>query len=313
MTRSLIGGEREHTKFEIIFSIIAYSFCSGSMLLVNKLAIHEIPFKGMVVIIQLVATSTFVLVGKASGLLVVDSLEWKFIKPYLIYIVAFTLGVYTNMSALAVSNVETVIVFRSCTPIAVSFLEYLFLGREVPTTRSIIAMLVIALGAASYMFNDSQFAMDGIRAYFWVLVYFFIICFEMTYGKKIVSGVGLKTNSGPVLYTNLLAIPAMSLVVLGGSEIAGFFEFVSAGNVTQRGWGLLFLSCVVGTGISYSGWYCRGMVSAASYTVVGVMNKFLTVLGNILVWDNHATGAGILSLAVCLIGGSFYEQAPMRK
>ena len=37
------------------------------------------------------------------------------------------------------------------------------------------------------------------------------ICFEMTYGKRITSQATLKTLSGPVLYTNLLSIPAMAM------------------------------------------------------------------------------------------------------
>lgn len=55
------------------------------------------------------------------------------------------------------------------------------------------------------------------------------------------------------------------------------------------------------------------MVSATTYTLVGVVNKFLTVLLNVLVWDKHSTGFGIFSVCVCLLAGSFYQQAPKRE
>ena len=42
------------------------------------------------------------------------------------------------------------------------------------------------------------------------------------------------------------------------------------------------------------------------------MNKMLTVTVNVLIWDKHASSGGIAALAVCLIGGSFYQQAPPR-
>ena len=42
------------------------------------------------------------------------------------------------------------------------------------------------------------------------------------------------------------------------------------------------------------------------------MNKCLTILLNVLVWDQHATPGGILSLFVCIAGGIIYQQAPMR-
>ena len=75
---------------------------------------------------------------------------------------------------------------------------------------------------------------------------------------------------------------------------------------------LMIAGCIVGTGIGYSGWWCRDKVSATSYTLIGVMNKCLTVLVNLLIWDNHASPQGCACLFLCLIGGSLYRQAPLR-
>jgi len=58
-------------------------------------------------------------------------------------------------------QVETVIVFRACTPIVVSVLDYLFMGRQLPSKQSVFALLIVAGGAIGYMANDSAFAMDG--------------------------------------------------------------------------------------------------------------------------------------------------------
>lgn len=54
------------------------------------------------------------------------------------------------------------------------------------------------------------------------------------------------------------------------------------------------------------------MVSAATYTLVGVVNKFFTVLLNVFLWDKHSSTAGIVAVCVCLAAGFFYQQAPMR-
>mmetsp|Transcript_108524 Transcript_108524/g.315625 ORF Transcript_108524/g.315625 Transcript_108524/m.315625 type:complete len:85 (-) Transcript_108524:496-750(-) len=61
-----------------------------------------------------------------------------------------------------------------------------------------------------------------------------------------------------------------------------------------------------------SGWYCRSLVSATTYTLVGVMNKFITIVGNVLIWDQHATPTGLSFLFLCILGGAMYRQAPMR-
>lgn len=54
------------------------------------------------------------------------------------------------------------------------------------------------------------------------------------------------------------------------------------------------------------------MVSAATYTLVGVVNKFLTVLLNVILWDKHSSPLGIFAVCVCLLSGTFYQQAPRR-
>lgn len=54
------------------------------------------------------------------------------------------------------------------------------------------------------------------------------------------------------------------------------------------------------------------MVSATTYTLVGVVNKFLTVLLNTLVWDKHSSPFGIFAVCVCLLAGTLYQQAPRR-
>lgn len=50
-------------------------------------------------------------------------------------------------------------------------------------------------------------------------------------------------------------------------------------------------------GISFAGFKCQQVITATGYTVVGVMNKMLTVLINVLIWDKHASAVGISSLA----------------
>jgi hypothetical protein len=54
------------------------------------------------------------------------------------------------------------------------------------------------------------------------------------------------------------------------------------------------------------------MVSATTFTLVGVVNKFLTVLLNVFIWDKHSTPLGLVAVCVCLLAGTFYQQAPRR-
>jgi GDP-mannose transporter len=113
---------------------------------------------------------------------------------------------------------------------------------------------------------------------------------------------------GPTIYSNTLSILPMAIIgVLAGEP--GQLRDVTWSTETVL---LIFSSCVVGVAISYTGFKCRSLVTATCFTVLGVANKMLTVLANVLLWDKHATPLGIGCLALCLIAASAYQQAPMR-
>jgi len=310
-------------KAEVIAAVISYSLCSASLVLVNKLILHFLPFPSLVIVVQLLAAIFLIYGGNFFGVMDIDEMKLEFLKPYLIYTVAFSTGVYTNMMCLSTSNVETVIVARALSPLIVSFLDAIFLGRELPSQRSLFALGMIVFGAMGYASTDEKFLYQGISAYCWPFLYLIVITFEMVYGKKIVKSVDFKTLSGPVQYTNLLGWPPMLMFASMGGEFDRLevtlqqygatsvidYLFKLPSHVTA----LVILGCLVGTGIGYSGWWCRDKVSATSFTLIGVLNKCITVFMNVLIWDQHASPFGIASLFLCLIGGSFYQQAPMRR
>jgi len=302
-------------QMEVGVSVVAYSICSGSLVLLNKLILHRLPYPSLVITFQLCAALAFIFSAKHGGYLQVDPLKWEYVVPYLYYIVAFAMGVYCNMRSLSVSNVETVIVFRALSPCLVAMLDAIFLGREYPSNRSWAGIGLIVLGAYGYASFDEEFQTQGMSAYFWPVCYMCIISFEMAYGKKIIRSVDLKTLSGPVLYTNLLGIAPMLLFAAMGGEYTKLYNDITAdedGFVLPKGTiPLVIMGCIAGTGIGYSSWWCRDKVSATSFTIVGVMNKCLTIVLNYMIWDNHAKPQGIACLSLCLVGGSIYKQAPM--
>lgn len=203
-----------------------------------------LPIPSVVSCIQIVFTTVTILAYKLAGGQV-DPIEWPKVKAYAWYIVAFVTAIYANMQALQYSNVETVIVFRACSPIAVTVVEYFLMDRAWPSVRSQLSLLVVAVGAILYCMSDSQFALNGLSAYYWVIAYFFLITFEMTYGKKLTNSVKMDSIWGPVLYCNLLsAVPMFLLGYLNGD-----YEHVSEKimEMPSNGIWLLLFSCVVGT------------------------------------------------------------------
>eukprot|EP00993_Chasmostoma_nieuportense_P001629 NODE_2493_length_1162_cov_40.947826_g2376_i0.p1 GENE.NODE_2493_length_1162_cov_40.947826_g2376_i0~~NODE_2493_length_1162_cov_40.947826_g2376_i0.p1 ORF type:complete len:327 (+),score=66.21 NODE_2493_length_1162_cov_40.947826_g2376_i0:66-1046(+) len=294
---------------KVWMAVFNYSLCSAGLLLLNKLSMYYIPLPSLVSTCQLVFCTVFVWILKFGSSVEIDDLVWEKVKPYSIYTIAFCASIYSNMRALAGSNVDTVIVFRSCAPLVVSLLDWIFMGRAFPSIRSFGALLLILLGAIGYVASDSEFYISGWGAYTWCMVYLSLICFVMCFGKQIVSNVQMKNMMGHVYYTNVLSILPMIANGLFVAEEQMRLDQASFNTISII---FLFLSCIIGIAISYTGWYCRDLLSATSYTLVGVLNKLIPVLINAIMWDKHATALGIFFLCVCISGGGLYTQSPMR-
>lgn len=302
--------EETSSSVEVTLAVIGYSLCSSTLLLANKAAMVYLNRPSVISFVQIIFAAFVILIMKYCCRIQVDDFESEKIKPYLIYIVAFVSSIYANMQALSVSNVETVIVFRSCTPLAVTVIDYLFMNRAFPSKRSAFSLLAVCFFALLYCTFDSQLALNGLSSYSWVSIYFVLITFEMTYGKKLTSAVKMKSVWGPVLYCNTLAALPMFLLGYVNGDYIGLESKIA--EVPAHGMSIIIFSCVAGLLIGYTGWLCRGMISATSFTLVGVVNKFITVLLNVILWDKHSSAFGILAVCGCLVAGVFYEQAPLR-
>ena len=292
-----------------VVAVLTFSVSSSGLLLINKLCLKEVPLPSFLAVLQFFASVLCAVGLSAIGQAELDKLEWPRVRVYMVYIGLFATAIYSNMQALSHSNVETLIVFRACGPLLVSVLEWRMLGRTLPSRRSALALLGIFFFAAGYVASDRAFAMHGLRAYTWCGVYFISICLSDTCGKQLISGLQWRSIWGPVLYTNLLATPVM----LGFGVLGGEVPRLAAATWRSSAVALYALSCVFGIAISFTGWRCRALVSATCYTVLGVANKMLTVLANVVIWDDHATPAGIACLVGCLVCATAYRPAPLRR
>jgi GDP-mannose transporter len=193
-----------------------------------------------------------------------------------------------------------VIVVRSCSPIAVSVVEHLTLGRELPSLAGICSLLMIAGGAAIYAFGGEGIQVDGIA---WLAVYFVFIVTEMVFVKFVVDTVPMSTWTR-VYYNNALSIPlALLSDIMQGDTSFLKVEWTPGAVIAVS------LSCVVGVAISYAGFNLRKLVSATSFTVVGVVCKLVTVLINDLIWTHHSNAVGHIGLLVCIAAGFCYERS----
>jgi GDP-mannose transporter len=285
-------------------AVLGYMLCSSLMLIVNKLAVHHLPAPSAVLLSQLIASAVACRTLGLMGVIEVEPLNVDKIKQFWIVPFAFLGTVFANIKILQFANVETFIVFRSSTPLLISVADYFFLGRELPSGRSWACLGLLLVGSVGYVLNDKFFRVD---AYFWVVIWFAVFSFDQIYIKHKVDTVKMTTWT-QVYYTNALASPLLLVILISTGELAVLQVF----TWTPMSIFWLLTSAVMGVAIAYFSFLARSAVSATYFTVIGNTCKVLTVFINVMMWDLHATPAGLFSLFICLVGAYFYKQAPLR-
>ncbi|PSS34374.1 GDP-mannose transporter like [Actinidia chinensis var. chinensis] len=295
-----------------VYGIAAgYCFSASLLSIINKWAVMKFPYPGSLTALQYFTSAAGVLLCGSFKVIEHDPLELLTVWRFLPAAVIFYLSLFTNSELLLHANVDTFIVFRSAVPIFVAVGETLYLHQPWPTTRTWISLATIFGGSVLYVITDYQFSL---MAYSWALAYLVSMSIDFVYIKHIVMTIGLNTW-GLVLYNNLeaLLLFPIELLVMGElkeikHEISDESDWYSFQVVLPVG-----LSCLFGLAISFFGFSCRREISATGFTVLGIVNKLLTVVINLLIWDKHSTFVGTVALLICMIGGIMYQQSTNNK
>jgi hypothetical protein len=293
---------------EKLFWILAYSACSSTMLVINKLAVQELPLPTIVSCAQLVVSAAVVLILNLIWPSTMSALDKTKVLPFTLYTAMFAGGLYANMKALLLVNIGAVITARSCLPLIVCLIEWAFMGRTLPGARSTLSLIGLVGFAGLYIRNGTGASAVGATGFVWLFIWWLLTALQMTYGKWITEKIEM-TQWERVFYTNAFAIPPTILLFFGTGD-SNRIE----GLVLGENWILwLVASCIMGVGISYSGWRTRSIITATTFTIVGVLNKMATVAFTVIMWPEYSSLASTASLVLCILFGLLYQEAPVRK
>ncbi|KAJ9469855.1 GDP-mannose transporter GONST3 [Diplonema papillatum] len=289
----------------VIFLVIGYSLSAGLLVVINKWALTKYPYGANLTALQFSFSALIAWLVGALGIDEVDGLDRAKMWEFLPAVVMFYISVACNLKLLQHANVDTYIVVRACVPLLTCIMDIRFLGAPVPSTKTILSMLLIVASSAGYIYVDSHFAWS---AYIWAILYLVAMAVDTILIKKVVGDVAL-TRWGLVFYNNFIALAFFPL----GSMLTGDLSLTKVNtdslNLLYKPDVLLpvIISCVVGVAISFFGLNTRKALAATSFTVLGVVNKFLTVLVNTLIWDRHSGPPGIMCVMVSIVGGVLYQ------
>ncbi|KAG5602485.1 hypothetical protein H5410_033855 [Solanum commersonii] len=292
---------------------IAAGYCLSASLLsiINKWAIMKFPYPGALTALQYFTSAAGVLMCGWLKLIEPDKLDLRTMWRFLPAAIIFYLSLFTNSELLLHANVDTFIVFRSVVPIFVAIGETLYLHQPWPAMKTWLSLGTIFAGSVLYVSTDYQFTLT---AYSWALAYLVSMSIDFVYIKHVVMTIGLNTW-GLVLYNNLEALLLFPVELL----IMGELKKIKHEIEDESDWHSfqvvlpVALSCLFGLAISFFGFSCRRAISATGFTVLGIVNKLLTVVINLVIWDKHSKLIGTVGLLICMSGGVMYQQSTSNK
>lgn len=288
--------------------VVGYALCSSLLAVINKFAITKFNYPCLLTAFQYLTSAGGVWILGKLGFLYHDPFMLETAKKFFPAAAVFYLAIFTNTNLLRHANVDTFIVFRSLTPLLVAIADTAFRKQPCPSKITFLSLGIILGGAVGYVITDSEFT---ITAYSWAIAYLITITTEMVYIKHMVTNLGLNTW-GFVFYNNLLSLVMAPVFWVLTGEYADVFAAIGSRSGSQFNLGTsvaVGLSCVFGLLISFFGFATRKAISATAFTVTGVVNKFLTVAINVVIWDKHATPFGLACLLSTLVGGVLYQQS----
>lgn len=288
---------------------VAAGYCLSASLLsiINKWAVMKFPYPGALTALQYLTSVAGVLLCGQLRIIEHDSLNLRTMWKFLPAAVMFYISIFTNSELLLHANVDTFIVFRSAVPIFVAIGETLYLHQPWPSLKTWLSLTTILGGSVIYVITDYQFS---VTAYSWAVAYLASMSIDFVYIKHVVMTIGLNTW-GLVLYNNLEAFLLFPLEMF----LMGELDQMKVDSSKVTNWMSsdvilpVALSCLFGLSISFFGFSCRRAISATGFTVLGIVNKLLTVVINLVIWDKHASFIGTVGLLVCMSGGILYQQS----
>jgi GDP-mannose transporter len=282
-------------------SILMYSCCSVSMILLNKLVMttYEINFPNGLLFMQNFSALALVVLAKQLGFVHYPDFDMKVVKKWLPLTLLFVAMLWTSMKSLETMAVAVQTILKNLATVLTALGDaYLF--EKKLTSGMFTAFGLMFAGAYLSGSTDTQMTFWGL---FWTMSNVFFTVSYVLYMKALMGNVSSEIGRyGPVFYNNLLSLPFLLLPALPSLK-----PLADAVALAPTGAHLcLFFMVLVGSVMTFATFWCMKVTSPTTYSVTGALNKIpLAVLG-IFIFNHYPTMLGACGMALALSGGMLY-------
>lgn len=288
-----------------MFLVAGHAVSAASLVVVNKWALKVFPYLWTLTTVQFSFAAIVAWLAGQSGLTKVDAFNFQKFISFFPAAGMFFITITAGNAVVQMSNVDTFIVMRSSVPIPTALLESIALKEPYPPPRSWAGLATIMVGACGFAMSNKGLFLQSIS---WVVLYMVMMPVDGVLIKHLIGSMGF-SPWGMVYYNNLCAaLPGIFFsLVLELNSKEKWFEVLAAAAAPAAVFPI-FLSCMLGISVSYFQLNVRKAISSTAFTVLGVSNKFLTVVLNHFFMESQREARSILSVILAIIGAVIFQQ-----
>mmetsp|Transcript_30784 Transcript_30784/g.46694 ORF Transcript_30784/g.46694 Transcript_30784/m.46694 type:complete len:371 (+) Transcript_30784:143-1255(+) len=292
-----------------------YSFCSVSMVLVNKSLTssynHLIEGDGetdlniLLVVAQAIVAVVCVDSCKRLGLVEYPEFEWKTAKRWAPVNLFFCLMLFTSMAALQYNSVPMVTIFKNIANISTCLGDYYFFGNR-PEFLVVVAFFIMLAGAVAAAWNSIEVTGLGL---FWMALNCLSTSGYVLYMKFATQTVKL-SKFGMVFYNNVLCILFLFPAAFLRNEVVVFLQSVALH--TPDYFFKNFFAGLIGFLLNFASLQCVALTGPTTYAIIGSVNKIPAAFLGYWLFDATISSQTWFFIAVSMAGGFLYSYAKLR-
>ncbi|RNF18746.1 GDP-mannose transporter [Trypanosoma conorhini] len=293
--------EKSGNAAEVVASVLSYSICSMSMIILNKLVMftYGLNFPMGLLLIQNSGAVLLVSFGKYMRWLHYPDFSLEITKKWIPLTFLFVAMLWTSMKSLHTMSVSMQTIIKNLAVIFTAFGDSRFFKKRV-TPIMYFSFCLMILGSYMGAKGDQWVTAWGV---FWTFANIAATVSYTLYMKLLLGDVSAQIGRyGPVFYNNLLSLP----FILAAS-LKSFPDMLS--GFSEATFGALFAVVAMvfaGSVMTFTVFWCMKETSPTTFSVVGAVNKAPLAIMGMIVFKQFPTATGYLGIFLALDGGLIY-------
>lgn len=296
---------------KVLSACASYSFCSVSMVLVNKSlassfnSLIDGDLNILLVVFQAVVAVLAVKISHRLGWVDIPPFSMETASQWAPVNIFFCAMLFTGMASLQFNSVPMVTIFKNVSNITTSIGDYYFFG-NMPENLVIVAFGIMLSGAIAAAWNDISITPQGLL---WMALNCLSSSGYVLYMKRATESIKL-TKFGMVFYNNVLCVCFLlpAAIAMGQTKLLWNSDAL---HTWDYFWVNMFAG-MVGFLLNFASLQCVDAAGPTTYVTIGSLNKIPVAFLGYWLFDSVISQETWFFILVSMCGGFLYSYAKLQ-